>query len=96
MSAYAIFYVKEVHDLSALEQYKRRVRPTLEEFGGVIRVLRTEFAVLEGEPLQSIAMIEFASIETARAWYRSPGYQEALQFRVAGSTAHAVICAGLD
>jgi uncharacterized protein (DUF1330 family) len=51
MSAYAIFYVKEVHDLSALEQYKRRVRPTLEEFGGVIRVLRTEFEVLEGEPL---------------------------------------------
>jgi uncharacterized protein (DUF1330 family) len=95
MSAYIVFLGKQMHDESKLEEYKRLVRPTLAKFGAVVRVLRGEFEVLEGDPIISAAMIEFPTMEQARAWYRSPEYQEALKHRLAASSTQAVLCESL-
>lgn len=40
MSAYVIFYVKNVTDPAGLAEYKRLAGPTLKQFGGEFRVLR--------------------------------------------------------
>jgi uncharacterized protein (DUF1330 family) len=92
MSAYFIVFVKRIHDPAALEEYKRIAAPLLPQFGATFRILRGAMEVLEGEPLEYVVMVEFATLERARAWYHSPRYQEALKHRLAGSVSHTVLC----
>jgi uncharacterized protein (DUF1330 family) len=95
MKAYVIFYVKSVRDLAALEEYRRIGGPTLEKFGAVFRVRRGRFEVLEGDPVLGVVMLEFASMEQARAWYGSEEYRVALKMRLDASSSQAVLCEGL-
>ena len=37
--------------------------------------------MLEGAPIEGAVIAEFESYEAALAWYRSPGYQAAVQHR---------------
>ena len=95
MKAYVIFYVKAVSDLAALEEYRKIGGPTLQKFGAVFRVRRGQFEVLEGDPVLGVVMLEFPSMEQARAWYRSEDYRAALKLRLAASSSQAVLCEGL-
>jgi uncharacterized protein (DUF1330 family) len=95
VSAYVIFFVKSVHDPEPLETYKRLVKPTLEKYGAVVRALKGRFEVLEGDPLLGIAMIEFASMADARAWYDSVEYQSVLKYRLAASSTQTVLFEGV-
>jgi uncharacterized protein (DUF1330 family) len=96
MKAYVIFYVKSVSDLAGLEEYRRRAGPALQKAGGTFRIRRGRFEVLEGEPILGVVMLEFPSMEQARAWYDSAEYQEPLKLRLASSTSQAVLCEGLE
>jgi uncharacterized protein (DUF1330 family) len=40
--------------------------------------------VLEGPTVEGVAILEFASVEEAKAWYFSPAYQEASRHRYLG------------
>ena len=51
--------------------------------------------VREGPGLEGVAILEFPSIEAARAWYDSPAYQSASQHRYLGGDYSAVIVEGL-
>jgi uncharacterized protein (DUF1330 family) len=94
LSAYVIFYLKTVRDLAGLEEYRRLAGPALQKFGGAFRIRRGRFEVLEGDPVLSVVMLEFPSMEQARAWYDSAEYQAALKYRLAASGSHAVLCEG--
>jgi uncharacterized protein (DUF1330 family) len=95
MKAYVVFYMKTVHDRQALEEYRKIGGPTLQKFGAVFRVRRGAFEVLEGDPILGVVMLEFPSMEQARAWYRSDDYQVALKLRLGASSSQAVLCEGL-
>jgi uncharacterized protein (DUF1330 family) len=95
LKAYVIFFVESVHDLARLEEYRRVARPTLQEYGAEFRVVRGRFEVLEGDPVSGVVMLEFASMERARAWYHSPEYQTALKHRLAASSSRTVLCEAL-
>jgi uncharacterized protein (DUF1330 family) len=95
VKAYVIFYVKTVRDLAGLEEYRKAGGTTLQKFGGVFRARRGRFEVLEGDPILGVVMLEFPSMDQARAWYESDEYQFALKLRVAASSSQAVLCEAL-
>ncbi|SDA36969.1 DUF1330 domain-containing protein, partial [Sphingomonas sp. NFR15] len=43
-----------------------------------------------------VVVLEFPSVEEARAWYQSPGYQAALQHRLKATTYRVIITEGVS
>ena len=77
-AAYAISAVEGVVDVSTVKRYAELTGPAIEHFGGRFIVSNTEPVVVEGEsPSNYLSMVEFPSMEDAKAWYNSPEYAEA-------------------
>jgi uncharacterized protein (DUF1330 family) len=86
----------EIEDAERYEDYKRLVPATLEAFGGrfVVRGGKTE--VLEGDWTPGrLVVLEFPSVEEARAWYESDEYREAKLVRQRYSTATLLLVEGV-
>jgi len=97
MAAFVFFDVKQVHDSGLLAAYRDRVFETVQQFGGRYRVLGGFEAVLEGTWRPSIpVLIEFESIEAARAWYGSDVYAPLLKQRLEAADCDSVLLAGFD
>ncbi len=81
MAAYVIVDV-EVLDPEAYTEYTRDVPATLEPFGGRFLVRGGAVTTLEGEwRPQRAVLIEFPSVEQAKAWHASPAYVAILPIR---------------
>jgi uncharacterized protein (DUF1330 family) len=66
-------------DPAAMKKYAELVPKTVAAFGGQILVASPSNKVqtLEGEATKGfITVLTFASVEKARAWYKSPPYEE--------------------
>ena len=95
MPAYLIARVR-VQDPVAYEEYKRLAAAAIEKFGGRYRARGGTTVTLEGEEDASrVVLVEFPSLERARAWYRSPEYQEAIAARRGCATGQFVLVDGL-
>lgn len=97
MVAYVIFAVDEEFDDEKMKAYRATGRDSLN--GRNARFLALPFCkmeVLEGEPLQTLVMLEFPSYEAARAWYDSEEYQSHAQLRKSGSRGRAFLIEGTD
>jgi uncharacterized protein (DUF1330 family) len=95
VAAYVIAMV-DVRDPVRYEDYRRMVLPTIAAFGGrfVARGGRTE--VLEGEwSPRRLVIVEFPSVERAKAWWNSPEYSEAKAIRQATSVGTLVVIEGV-
>ena len=78
------------------EDYRRMVPATLVPFGGRFVVRGGQTEVLEGDWRPSrLVLLEFPSIERARAWWNSPEYAEARALRQATSTGTLIILEGV-
>ncbi len=81
MSAYVVVQIV-VQDPEAYERYKTLAPPSISAYGGryVVRGGRSE--VLEGswQP-ERLVLLEFPTLEQARAWWRSPEYAPAKALR---------------
>jgi uncharacterized protein (DUF1330 family) len=76
--AYVISAVDGFVDESAVKRYAELAGPAIEHFGGRFIVSNTEPVVVEGELSSNhLSMVEFPSVEDAKAWYNSPEYAEA-------------------
>jgi uncharacterized protein (DUF1330 family) len=95
MPAYVIASVTEAHDDEALAEYRRRNSEAVAAHGGRFLVRGGDMQVLEGtwSPLR-VVVIEFADAETARAWYESSAYQEAISIRQGASTTDLILVDG--
>ena len=81
MGAYVIVDV-EVRDPEAYRDYTQAVPATLEPFGGRFIVRGGAVETLEGDwRPQRVVVIEFPSVEQAKAWHASPEYQAILPLR---------------
>jgi uncharacterized protein (DUF1330 family) len=96
MAAYFLVDIREVKDAPRMEQYKARVAPVVEKFGGRYIVLGGPFAVVEGT-YQSVlpVMIEFPSMDQARRWYDSEEYRDLKQLRLGATVSNGVFMTGL-
>ena len=82
--AYVISAVEGFADESAVKRYAELAGPAIEHFGGRFIVSNTELVVVEGEsPSNHLSMVEFPSMEDAKAWYNSPEYAEACDLTLA-------------
>jgi uncharacterized protein (DUF1330 family) len=96
MSAYYLVDVREIKDAAKMEEYKARVAPVVEKFGGRYLVIGGPFEVVEGsyQPVFPV-MIQFPSLEDAHRWYNSEEYRELKQLRLAETVGNAVFMAGV-
>lgn len=100
MPAYIIVYRESpVRDPAKIEEYSRRNRENAgafqEQFGIRPLVVYGASEALEGHNPDGIVMLQFPTVEDARAWYNSPAYQESLAFRTEAADWRVVIVEGL-
>ena len=94
MAAYVIVQVN-VNDPKRYEEYKTMVPPTLEAFGGRFLVRGGKVENLEGSwnPARMV-VIEFDTVERARAWWGSEEYAEAKALRQATADTEMIVIEG--
>lgn len=95
MSAYIIVQV-DVTDPDRYEGYKSMVPPTLEPYGGRFLVRGGAVENLEGSwsPAR-VVVIEFDSVEKAKAWWDSPEYADAKALRQATADTEMIVVQGV-
>ncbi|MCC6312939.1 MAG: DUF1330 domain-containing protein [Thermomicrobiales bacterium] len=93
MAAYIIANV-EVTDPEGYREYSRQVPASLEPFGGRFVVRAGAAERLEGEATpHRVVVIEFPSVDAAKAWHASPAYQTIAKIRHQHSTSHVMFVA---
>jgi uncharacterized protein (DUF1330 family) len=95
MSAYAIFTRDKTLDAKELATYFSRVQQTL--VGHICKVLAAygRFEDLEGPATEGTVVLEFSTMEAAKAWYDSPAYREVREYRLRGAAYRAVLVEGM-
>jgi uncharacterized protein (DUF1330 family) len=95
MPAYVITYL-EVTDPVAFDAYRKAAGPTFAPYGGKPIVVDGPFEVLEGmiHP-RSVVVVEFESLEKARAWYTSPEYARTIPGRQQSANSSLILVDGL-
>jgi uncharacterized protein (DUF1330 family) len=88
MTAFVIVDV-EIQDADGYREYQQRVPETFAAFGGRFVVRGGNLEHLEGSwsPTR-LVMLEFPSVERAKAWYQSPEYQAIIPIRMRNATTH--------
>jgi uncharacterized protein (DUF1330 family) len=81
MTAYAIAHLRPTGMNSEIIEYIDRIQQTMDPFGGRFLVHMAEVEVVEGDWPGTVVLLSFPDVETARAWYKSPAYQEILPLR---------------
>ncbi len=96
MPAYLVGGV-DVSDPAWVAEYGPKVEALVEKHGGRYLVRGGEMDVVEGATPASRVMvvIEFPSLENARAWYNDPEYAPLIKLRQTGSEAEIVLVDGL-
>jgi uncharacterized protein (DUF1330 family) len=89
-----IVVTEAIHDPEGMKAYGAAAMPTIAEHkAGVLSVGDPE--VLEGTwNGQQTILLEFESVEVAKAWYDSDGYREARKLRQAAADCQAVLLTG--
>jgi uncharacterized protein (DUF1330 family) len=94
---YVIFTEGAIRDQAAMDAYGQQAFPTMMQAGARLLVAEDGPEVLEGRwDAARTVIIEFDSVDAARAWYRSPEYQAALPLRQAAADTDVVIMAGFE
>jgi uncharacterized protein (DUF1330 family) len=95
VAAYVIVQV-EVNDPVRYEDYKMMVPPSLAKFGGRFLVRGGKTHTLEGKwAPKRFVMVEFPSVEQAKAWWASPEYAEAKALRQATAESMMIVAEGV-
>ncbi|HEV7890495.1 MAG TPA: DUF1330 domain-containing protein [Pyrinomonadaceae bacterium] len=95
MAAYIVVEV-DVRDRERYEDYKRLVPPTLAQYGGRFVVRGGAAETLEGDWSPGrIVIVEFPSVEQARAWWDSPEYAPAKELRQATAHTQMILVEGV-
>jgi uncharacterized protein (DUF1330 family) len=95
MPAYVIVQV-EILDPTVYERYKALAPESIGAYGGryVARGGRAEVLEGEWEP-RRVVILEFESVERARAWLTSPEYREARGMRHRSARTQMIVVEGL-
>ena len=95
MAAYIIVEV-EVLDPQEYQTYARQTLPTIEKYGGKFIVRAGQTETLEGDwQPKRLVVLEFPSVEQARAWYTSPEYTAIIGIRHRTATSRMILAQGV-
>ncbi len=94
MAAYLIANV-EVTDQPTFDEYRKHTPAVVEKFGGKFVVRGGETTLLEGQvPPHRCVVVEFPSMEQAKAFYESEDYAPLLKMRLGASNSRAFLVEG--
>jgi uncharacterized protein (DUF1330 family) len=94
MPAYVVVDI-EIHDPVRYEEYRRVAPPSIAAYGGRYLVRGGTLDILEGEwQPKRLVVLEFPTVEQARAWWASPEYAPAKALRQASANTDMVVVAG--
>jgi uncharacterized protein (DUF1330 family) len=95
MVAYVVFMRERTRDRAALDTYSSKVGATLVGHPIKPHSMYGKSETLEGAPIESAVIVEFPSIEAAKAWYDSPAYRVVRAYRFQGADFRVFITEGL-
>jgi uncharacterized protein (DUF1330 family) len=84
-----------VHNEAEMKEYQRLNRENVGDFKIKPLVVYGATEAVEGAAPDGTIIVEFPSVEDAKAWYNSPGYQAALPHRLNAAEYRAFIVQGL-
>src|SRR5688572_9870377 len=95
MAAYVIADI-DVKDSDRYAEYRRMVLPTIAAYGGRFLARGGSVESLEGpwQPKRTV-IVEFPSVERAKAWWDSPEYAPAKALRRATSEGSLILLEGV-
>lgn len=95
MAAYVVVQV-DVKDPVRYEDYRKMVPASLEKYGGRFLVRGGKTHTMEGNwAPKRFVLVEFPSVEQAKAWWASPEYAAAKALRQATSESQLIIAEGV-
>jgi uncharacterized protein (DUF1330 family) len=78
-----------------VETYQKMAPATLTGHPVSMRVAYGHHEMVEGPEIEGMVILEFPTIEAAKAWYNSPAYREAREHRFKGAEYRVVIVQGV-
>ena len=95
MKGYVIFQ-ESIFDQAEFDRYKSMSPQSIKKYGGTFVVRGGPVEPLEGEfGFERVVVIEFPSVDAARAWYRSEEYADAKELRLKISSGQALLVEGV-
>jgi uncharacterized protein (DUF1330 family) len=96
MPVYVLF-IREgaIRDQSEMNIYSRLNRENPRDPKLTPLVVYGAIEALEGKAPDGMVMVQFPTVDDAKAWYNSPGYQAAIPHRKKGADYRAFIVQGL-
>ena len=94
MAAYLIALRERMKDAAEMEIYGKKAQAA-GSAGMKALAVYGRLETLEGVPFEGAVVLEFPTLEAAKAWYDSPAYQEAKQHRLKGADYRFFIVQGL-
>ena len=95
MPAYAIFIRERTRDQAALDVYSPLAGASLDGHPAKVLAAYGPQVNLEGPDSEGTVIVEFPTLEAAKAWYESPAYRAAREHRFRGADYQALIVEGL-
>jgi uncharacterized protein (DUF1330 family) len=97
MPAYLIVYRETpIRDQAEMDEYHRQTRQMSGDFKLTPLVAYGAVQALEGDAPDAVIMLQFPTVEDARAWYDDPAYQAALPHRLKSADFRTIIVEGLS
>jgi uncharacterized protein (DUF1330 family) len=90
-----VIITETIHDPAGMEAYGKASRASLLEHDMKVLVVDDRVQVLEGEWQGTrTVVLEYESVERARQWYQSAGYQAAVPLRQAAADCNVILASG--
>ncbi len=92
-----VIFTEDIHDPEGAGAYTKAAVPTVMAAGGRPIIFGDADDVVEGEwHGNKTVIIEFESVDAARAWYHSPEYQAVIGQRHASANSNVAIFDGFE
>ena len=95
MPAYFIVFRDEMKNADQYAAYGQKARASFAGHDMKALVANGAVTPLEGAAPDGVVVLEFPTVEAAKAWYHSPAYQAVIGERFAATTGRAVIVEGV-
>ena len=95
MSAYVIFIRNSTKDPAEFAIYGQKAGAARGDHKMSPLVFYGDLEVLEGDPAEGVVIVQFPSMDEAKAWYESPAYQDAKAHRLKGADYRVILAKGL-
>ena len=95
MPAYVVVTI-EIKDPATYEEYRKQAPPSIAAYGGRYLARGGALETLEGSwSPRRLVILEFPSVERAKAWWASPEYRQARSLRQSCASTEMIVIEGV-